>query len=267
MAENFLQSRKFRGPTWLTGHDNDDGEKLGVALEDLRDASMDRALLGLLVRFPQQDPNGTPGPDDALAALGRDRDIVRGINEISAGYAVRIKDALDTLRYKGNPWALLDQLRAYIANDSSGRTFDAHSNTFGATSTGVRSFDLDTGLWDWDGIAYTGAWSKFWTIIYPGTLWETDDPWGSGTWGDGGTWGTTALPGEVASTRHIVASWKPRGTRCVSIVIALDPASFDPSAPEPDGTWAHWGKNVDGVYVAARLGTARYWDGTSNFQG
>lgn len=266
MATNFETARKFRGPTWLAGHDDDDAEKIGRALERMRDASMDRALLGLLARFPQQDPNGTPGPDDALAALGRDRDITRGFSETSAGYALRIRNALPTLHYKGNPWALLDQLRAVIAGGSSGKTFDAHSNIWNVSSSGFRTVELDTGTWNWDGIPYTGAWSKFWVVINPGTTWAAAPVWGTAglKWGEySGTWGSTATVGEVGSIRHIVASWKPRGTRCVAIIINLSGTSFG-SPPDPDGTWGKWSKTVDGVRVAARTNNARYWDGTTN---
>jgi hypothetical protein len=53
----------------------------------------------------------------------------------------------------------------------------------------------------------------------------------------------------------------------MNIIIAFDPASFDPQAAidaagMPNGLWGRWGKTVDGVCVPARLTTARYWDGS-----
>ena len=81
-------------------------------------------------------------------------------------------------------------------------------------------------------------------------------------WGEAAySWGTTATANEVATVKFLVNDWKPAGTRCVNIIIAFDSSSFDPLAPEPDGLWGQWSKNVGGVQVPSRLDTARYWDG------
>jgi hypothetical protein len=65
----------------------------------------------------------------------------------------------------------------------------------------------------------------------------------------------------VRALQSIVADWKPAGTRCVNIILAFDPASFNPASPEPDGNWGKWTKKVAGVAVPSRLATARYLDG------
>ena len=36
-------------------------------------------------------------------------------------------------------------------------------------------------------------------------------------------------------------------------------AGFDPTAPEPDGTWGNYSQNVAGVYRRTRSDNARYW--------
>src|SRR5579872_336382 len=108
----FRVARKFLGPAWLT--QNGDGELLGYALDKLKDGFVERLRLGLLARLPQNDPTGqTTAPDDALAAMGRDRRIVRGINELSTAYAVRLLRWLDDWKNAGNAFALMRQLAGY----------------------------------------------------------------------------------------------------------------------------------------------------------
>ena len=63
MATNFRGIRKFLGPKWLV-RDGGDSEKVGYSLDSLKDAFVQRLQNGLLARFPQQDPNGTPAADD-----------------------------------------------------------------------------------------------------------------------------------------------------------------------------------------------------------
>lgn len=159
---------------------------------------------------------------------------------------------------------LMQKLQEYIAAGSSFRTVDARGNWFSRSASGVETYTLNTGNWNWDSTVAASNWARFWVIIYPGTRWSHSANWGSGQlWGDTEkTWGTTATPSEVAQVRGIVADWKPAGTRCVNIIIAFDPASFDPTAPEPDGKWGKPSKVVAGVHVATRLATADYWDGT-----
>ena len=47
----------------------------------------------------------------------------------------------------------------------------------------------------------------------------------------------------------------------------IDEASFDPVAPEPDGTWKHFGTpDMVGVWRRGRLDTARFCSGTSRLR-
>lgn len=258
----FRTIQKLIAPRWLT---DEDGELVGYSLGIMLDAFVERCRLGLLARFPQAGPNGETAPTDALAAMGRDRRIIRGLFETDAEYAVRLKAWLDDHPKRGNPWALLQKLAEYTGPGPAFRTVDARGNWWSRDADGVESVLIGEENWDWDGAPE--QWSRFWVIIYPNGLWtDTGLDWGAvdaPAWGEapGTTWGSTATPEHVASVRAIIAEWMPAGTRCVNVVIAFDPASFDPAAPEPDGLWARWGKNVDGVYVRSRLATARYWDG------
>lgn len=273
MATSFRTLRKFMGPKWLVD-DDDESTLIGYSLDLLKDAFLERLELGHLASYPQQDPQGTPGPSDALAALGRDRRCVRGLFETETEWAARmIRARIDDRKRQGNPWMLLQKLAEYLGPLPSFRTVDDRGNWFSraaGSAGGTESVLLKQENWDWSGDPVGERWSRFWVIIYPNALWsENPDDWGANTWGADGwgeseeTWGSTATPVQVATTRALVADWMPAGTRCVNIIIALDPASFDPATPEPDGLWEQWSKNVGGVQVPARLSTARYWDGVT----
>jgi len=257
----FRTTRKKIAPRWLT---EGDGELVGYSLDLIKDAFVERVRLGLLARFPQQDATGTPGAPDALAAMGRDRRVVKGLSETDASYARRLLAWLDDRKTAGNPFALMQKLAEYTGAGPAFRTVDMHGNWYERAADGTRSFLLKQENWDWDNTVTSERWARFWVIIYPNGLWTSEDDYADPIdWNEEGhTWGTTATSEEVETVRALVADWKPAGTRCVNIIIALDPASFDPTAPEPDGLWGHWSKVVAGVRVPARLSTARYWRGT-----
>ncbi len=272
-AATFVRARARLGPKWLVEGDDADleSEQVGVSLDVVKDAFVERLRLGHIARFPQNDPDGTAAVDDALVAIGRDRRVVRGLSETPAAYAVRLLRWLDERRTAGNPFTLMRQLAAYLGPLPSFRTVDCRGNWFSRSAAGVETSLLNQGNWNWDGLGAT-LWSRFWVIIYPGGLWtSTAYEWGAVTvtpWGDaaGHPWGLTITPEEVSTLRFLVRDWKPAGTRCVSIIVAFDAASFNPASPPgpplPDGTWAKWGKIVAGEVVPARLGTARYLDGS-----
>ena len=161
---------------------------------------------------------------------------------------------------------LMQQLAAYMGAGPSFRTVDNRGNWYSRAADGTETALLKQGNWDWDGDA--SKWSRFWVIVYPNGLWEMEPlSWGDGsdsTWGATETTdmlGLTATQEHVASLKHIIADWKPDGTRCVDVIVAFDPSSFDPSTPEPDGFWGIYSKYVGGVRVPSRLDTARYLGG------
>lgn len=266
--KTFRALRKFIAPSWLN-----EGESglVGYALDLLKDSFAERLYLGFLAGYPQNGPNGETAPPDALVRMGQDRLLFRGIFETDAEHAARLADHLTPHATRGNPYTLMRQLHAYVGTTHgvSFRTVDVHGNWYSRSSTGVESAVLKQENWNWDGdtgtAGDTSRWSRFWVIIYPGTLWTiATDTWaGGGTWGDPDhVWGFADMTPEHAQTlRAIVDLWKPEGTRCVNIIVAFDPASFDPASPEPDGLWGKWSKKVGGAHVPARLATARYLAG------
>lgn len=263
----FRHLRKFLGPRWLTTDDDGEPDPVGYSLDLVKDGFIERLRLGLMARLPQNDPSGvTTAPTDALEAMGRDRRIRRGINETDAGYAVRLKRWLDDWGRAGTPYMLMQQLAAYCGSGFAFRTVDARGNWYSRDADGVETSSLDTGNWDWDG-GVGARWARFWVIVYPNGFWVTTvDDWGDTDldWDEPDhAWGSTITPNQATTLRQIVNDWKPAGTRCVSIILAFDPASFDPSAPEPAGEYGRWSKTTDGVRVASRLSTARYIDGAT----
>lgn len=80
-------------------------QALGDPLDDIRDKTAE----GVRARLPDG------GREDALAYIGRDRRIVRGLGEDPTTYAGRLVRWWDDHRVRGNPYALLYQLRAYYA--------------------------------------------------------------------------------------------------------------------------------------------------------
>lgn len=258
---SFLEAVYKLAPSWLT---SGEGGDVLASLLLLADDFAARAKLGLLARFPQY------APEDGLPALGRDRRIRRGIGEPAAAYGARLTGALDDLRTRGNPFALLRQLRAYLQANCIVRTVDRRGNWYTIDADGAESFVLAAANWNWDGGALSD-WARFWVIIYPenGTTpfapaGSIGDPtlWGNGLVGNAGyTIGTTATRDQVAAIRGIVRDWKPAGTTCEWIIIAFDAATFTPAgATDPAGLWGSWG-NSTGSPV--RLSSARYWKGVS----
>jgi hypothetical protein len=260
----FRTVRRFLGPSWLT---EEEGELIGYSLDTIRDLFIERTRQSLMLRFPQQGPNGETADPEVLALLGRDRRMVRGLFETDAEYAARLKLWLDDRRRAGNPYMLMQKLAEYLGPLPSYRTVDARGNWFARAADGTQTRSLKQENWDWSGEPVGERWARAWVIIYPNGLWSAEGDWGDvgDTWGDDGeTWGTTAPSEHVQTVRAIVADWGlPAGMRCINIIIALDAMSFDPTAPEPDGTWEHWSMNTAGTQAATRLDTARYWDGVT----
>lgn len=259
---SFFESFQKLLPWWLVAGD---GGKVAASLSLLVDDFAARVKLGLIARFPSYAPD-----DAALAAIGRDRRIVRGINEPATAYAARLMRAFDDHKTRGNPFAMLRQLRAYLQAPCVVRTVDRRGNWFSIAADGTETTNIDTSNWDWDGGAST-QWARFWVIIYPiggTTPWApAGDIGDAGLWGDGlvghsdKTIGTTATVDQVATVRSIVRDWKPAGTTCEWIIIAFDDTTFTPAgATNPGGAWGTWGNHTG---APVRLATARYWKGAA----
>lgn len=267
---------RFLGPKWLT-RDRSVGPASAKVETDSRalytlglyyDATYDRIKLGIEQRFA-----GGGAALDALAYLGRDRQIFRGPSQSRASWELQIQRAWDDAQLWGMAFALLEQLRAFLSpNALDLATVDNHGNWYLIAGDGTRA-RVKGSEWDWDDEPAT-EWGRFWTIVYmpDGIPFEPSPPWGDpelwgGAWGTPGyTWGSTATVDDITGLQRLTRSRRPAGTTCIHIIVVFDASSgaFDPNGtapPMPDGTWGHWSKNVGGVQVPARDPGAIYIDG------
>jgi hypothetical protein len=258
---DFISIRRFLAPRWQT---EGDGEGIAFALGAVENGFAESLRLGILARLPQNDPTGlTTAPDDALQAMGRDRKILQGIEETAVSYAARLLVWLDDHRARGTAFMMMKQLAGYLGAGFSFRIYDVAGNCYSRDVNGVQTYVAAT-TWDWDG--GSDRWARFWVVVYPTGDWtESTLDWGdtSPKYGRNlAQWGVDIPREQIAGMRSIVTDWKPEGTRCVNIIVAFDPASFNPSAPEPDGTWRFAYKKSAGTVVNSRLTTARYLRGS-----
>ena len=247
---SFVEAYQKLAPRWLT---EGDGGLVLASIALMADDFAARARTALLARFPSYAPD-----DAALAALGRDRRIVRGINEPAAAYAARLSRAFGDLQTRGNAYALMEQIRAFLQVDVLIRTVDVNGTYYEIAADGTRTANSATGLWNWDSPpAGDPRWARFWVIIYPtgGTL-----PWafrGTATFGDGSAWGddtvtTEATENEVAGLRSIIREWKPAGTVCEWIIVSYDTGLWGPSGVLPSGHMGDWSAVSAGVRMMSR---------------
>jgi hypothetical protein len=245
-------------PRWAQGPN---ASRYLHALGAVIDGVADQFLFGVRARFPSE------APDDALPHLGRDRGIVRGFAEPRAGFEERLRGWIYDRKRKGNNYTLMRQLRGYLTGFAVPMAVvNNHGAWYLQDEDGITDYQFNDN-WDWDG--EDTFWARFWPILHvPSDLWQIEGDYGDGeTWGDGGTWGTTATYDQIRTLRAIVEEWRSAHSsvpQAGGIILAFDPASFDPTnsqPPLPDGTWANYSNTVAGVQVPARLTTARYVQG------
>lgn len=243
-------------PYWLT---EGEGELVLYSLGLLKDATAEYARQALLARFPSY------APLDALDVIGRDRRIVRGISETIGDFRARLRGWRQALRFRGNAFSMLRQIRAYCGPTVRVRSVDRRGNWYTIDRDGTESVSLKTSNWNWDALG-PERFSRFWIIIYP----DAGSPWALApsaiaAWAAETdthlTYSMSMTTEHAATIRDIIRVWQPDGTRCEWVIVAFGDASFDPTAPEPDGTWGLFGKDSAGNRVPARLATARYFAG------
>lgn len=216
------------------------GLRIFYTIGTMLDAYSDEMREGIKARMPGI------GTYTALPYLGRDRQIDRGPTEPDASYAARLSGAFDAWRIAGSARAILEQLRAYfspsdgppmrtVSNQAVWHEIDPTSGE--TTKTVVRT------NWQWDSFGQATPRTKNhrgWVIIEGLGIWILDRYDGTTTWGDGGTWGSTALPPEVAAIRGIVRKWKSAHNYVPSVIVTFNAGLFlrsnlaaaNPNAPD-----------------------------------
>lgn len=281
MTSTFRDMIRRITPGWLSGAPSGlDTTKLGYvgsrylySIGAQFDIMGDAVVEGIRKRFPL----GQKVLDaSALAATGRDRSISRGPNEPLSSYATRLVGWIDDMKTMGSAVTMLRQIQGYLTPDNTriryvnDRGFWITLETDGSVSYVTSPLVASFGNWDWDHLYSPTVFSRFWIIIYcnGGKPFDVGPRWGDPgvVYSNSRTWGTTATPDQVKGIRAIVQDWKAAHSWCQNIIIAFDPASFDPTGPQgaplPDGTWGNYTKTTAVPAPAARLSTARYWQGT-----
>ena len=257
-------------PSWLQGYW---GSRLLYAIGLHLDAMVDWASAAVHARFPTWCATNMP---DALVVHGQDRGIRRGFAESLVAWAARLAMWWPTRRQRGSLYAMMDQLAGYMSGYSvKMRAVNLNGAWMTRNADGSREYHrASPSNWLWD--VFTAQWSRYWIIVYPpSNLWVERGSWGDNagkTWADmganGGTFDTTITTDQVDTIRDIVSEWNPPHARCLWVILATDPASFDPPAP-PDSAglpgnttpWTDWGLEQGGHYQAIRLQTAHYMIG------
>ena len=288
-------------PGWMRKKPYDHWLRYAQAISLMYDVLIDGMWDGRYASFPGQ----TDGPElggfasvDALPHIGRDRRILQGPNEPPAAYAARLRQWRRVLRRAGTAFGILEQLGGILEPSppllrlvtSEGLWYSrAADKTFTFNTPDGTGFILapdgtstpDPTVahpWDWDGGATTGA---IWPIIYAPV--DPQIAGDEGVYGDLVTFygepdktiGTSALKSYVDLTRAVIDQSKAAGIKVPYIIVAFDPASFDPATPGPypaagmpDGLWGNASKLVTVLgrtrRVKSRLDTARYWLGEAN---
>lgn len=266
-------------PSWLSeGEGGDVLWSLGL----LMDAWMERLEQGLHARFPSH------APSDALAFIGRDRRIVRGIDESAGSYVGRLLRWLDAWRRAGSAASVLGQLWGYFntyrvrmrtvasnATRAVWHTLTENQSTSGDPADLVTKSVQTPSDWNWDGL--TAYFARFYTIIYPasvspapfalrGTFDNVDAL--NRTWDEweslGQMFDTTATASQVAGIQAIANGWKGEHNVSHWMLITFDNTKFQPGvvSGKPDGTWGNWSKDSGGVRVSSRpTADVSFWNG------
>jgi hypothetical protein len=247
-------------PPWLKAYW---GQRFKYNVGTMMDTLWGTADQGATARMPGY------GTLEALSALGRDRQILRGRNETDDAYILRLQQAVDTWHLAGNPDRLLKQLFAYFSpfnpviryvtagfDRSYGNLIPVNTYATIGFEDGV-AYSYRSGHdynWNWDGQPND---HRFWIILYIIGPIIQGQQWGGFDWGDGTTWGSSATADIILDVKAIIKKWKCAGTKCDNIIVVNSSESLTfgaptlpPGPPMPDGNWD---------VPANRYANALYW--------
>jgi hypothetical protein len=240
---------------------------------------------------------------DALPAIARDRRMFVGLAERPENTAAHLRDWYAVHRRAATAVGLLNELAAILSPnpprlrlvnpwgtwwtrepDGTFKLQNHQAAGFTTTPDGVFTHNQTfAALWDWDSISLPstpdkGDPGRVWIVVYaPCNLPYLKGT--EGTWGDGkskygdpdGVIGTSATTPHVELVRAVANEFRTAGIKLSHIIIAYDPASFDPAFAAghvgmPAGHWGHHSRRT--VTIAgrrirsrARNATARYYRG------
>lgn len=170
----------------------------GDALDELATKAKDATKAGLVA----------VASSDALPYHGLERGLPRFAGESDASHRARLVAAWETYETAGTRAGPL----------STGGTYGLVgmlSAALPGVTVQVRAY-RDPYL----GPLRRGYWSEFWVVL-TGVPW-TIRTWGTGTWGDGSTWGSTATQEQAETAKNIVRTFKAAHEWCPAIVVVFE---------------------------------------------
>lgn len=170
---------------------------------------------------------------DALPYHGLARSLPRWPDETESAHRARLLAAWDTWATAGTREGPLEEGGTY------GLTGMLEAALPGVTVQ-VKAF-RDPYL----GPLRRGYWSEFWVVL-SGTSW-TRRAWGTGTYGDGGTWGSSATHAQVEAIKGIVRTFKAAHEWCPAIVVVFAGRTWGDGSTW-GGVGVEWDATADALY-------------------
>ncbi len=238
---HFREFVKAVSPPWLSGYN---GYRVMYDLGLQVDALAEYLRIGAQQGFPSYcEP-------EALAYIGQDRGIRRGVSETDASYRARLKAAPVTWKRAGSPVVLLPQIASYFSPTdtlvryvASGYDDQGNSCTdWWSYQTGALTYHRATPAnWDWDTLIGD---FRYWIIVYAGVLplwyWDQINMY----WDKPGLlWGYQN--GQIIyDLLSIISAFSCAGSHLGGLILCNpnpSPDPFDPTAapgfPLPNGGW------------------------------
>ena len=204
MSISYLRLFEAILPPWLM---RTEGLRLVGAIADVIDDHRDRLVGGVKLRFPGLYST------DGLDLIGRERRLRRGPAEDADVFAARLTRWWEDHRTRGNGFALLRQMQAYLVG-----TLDPPYDV--VSYLGVRhAMDADGEItrdvitWSNDG---DGLWARLWVFLY--------------------TEASSVDPDTLEAYAAIVRDWIPAHINSCKIVV-LHPGTRLWDYPQPIPTW------------------------------
>lgn len=274
-----IESREYEDalPGWLKEGSGRNYLDAIVLTFDAFAASLQEVRYGL---------NGLEPPYDAVPYIADDRVMFRGFFEPIKKFMGRASFFRQIWRNAGKAKTIMQTvagvwgptpIKMRIVFNFGWLTSEASTRWITLNTNGTITREtVSPANWDWDGVNKS---HRAWLILYvPEALASAVEATFAGysKYGETGiradgvidklTIGTNAYAEYAERTRESLDAYKPADVLFDYIILAFDPASFDPaSAPGaagmPDGTWGRDGKLSGTVLVRSRNATARYWKG------
>lgn len=193
--------------------------------------------------------------EDALAHIGVDRQMRRYPTEPVASYRVRLSQWRQARKLAGSHRGEMMQLQPYFLPAGRPRIRVVHQAGNGSSAT-WHTLDRDGSYsvhraepsnWNWDGA--TAHWSRFWVIIYVDELGLAgpilyDD---GANYDEGHIWDGYLDSAQIADLVSIINDWKAAHSILWGVILAKDPAMFDPTGSGAGFPAGDWGWYIDPV--------------------